>query len=154
MTKPLGISIEETISDDNKIMVYIPEVGEKALEAGVKPGDVIVGISAIFGDAIWPMKGQTAEKITSMVRSRDGNSLKLKLERGHGFDLETMLAKQEQEEADLASSSKAMGIRKGGESDLDYKEVWRKVYTSDYDIESDLFSKQLQDRAEEDGGQK
>ena len=52
MSRPLGIRVFESRTDEAPVVV-VTKVGEKAEAAGVRKGDVIVGVSAIFGDGIW-----------------------------------------------------------------------------------------------------
>ncbi|CAN0200661.1 unnamed protein product, partial [Hapterophycus canaliculatus] len=68
MTKPLGITIEE--STDKAQLVYLTSVGEKAEAAGLMVGDVLTGVSAVFGDAVWSVKEKNIEEIRSLVRCR------------------------------------------------------------------------------------
>jgi len=56
-----------------------------------------------------------------MVRTRDEDFLKIRVERGHSYHL---LFEEGNEE--LASSVGA------GETDLDFKWLWKAVYTEDY----------------------
>eukprot|EP00752_Nemacystus_decipiens_P011269 g10015.t1 len=97
MTKPLGITIEE--STDKARLVYITSVGEKAEAAGLRVGDVMTGASAVFGDAVWSVKDKTIEEIRSLVRCRTEPYSLLRVERGHvsleercapGFDKEDL----------------------------------------------------------------
>lgn len=42
----------------------------QAEAAGLKVGDVLTGVSAVFGDAVWSVKEKNIEEIRSLVRCR------------------------------------------------------------------------------------
>lgn len=50
--RPLGVTVQEVSG-----AVVIQSCQSQAQEAGVKPGDEIVGVSAIFGDDVWSTRG-------------------------------------------------------------------------------------------------
>ena len=100
LTKPLGIAVEEAI--DGSGMVYIVEMGEKAAEAGVEVGDVIVGCSFIFDDFfLVNVTGKGVEKVESLIRSRGPDYVCLRLRKGCEYHLV--------EKEDLEAAKKAAG---------------------------------------------
>lgn len=100
LTKPLGIAVEEAI--DGSGMVYIVERGEKAAEAGVEVGDVIVGCSFIFDDFfLVNVTGKGVEKVESLIRSRGPDYVCLRLRKGCEYHLV--------EKEDLEAAMKAAG---------------------------------------------
>lgn len=86
VTKPLGIAVEEAA--DGSGMVYVVERGDKAAEAGVEVGDVIVGCSFIFDDLfLVNVTGRGVEKVESLIRSRSPDYVCLRLRKGCEYHL-------------------------------------------------------------------
>lgn len=86
VTKPLGIAVEEAA--DGSGMVYVVERGDKAGEAGVEVGDVIVGCSFIFDDLfLVNVTGKGVEKVESLIRSRSPDYVCLRLRKGCEYHL-------------------------------------------------------------------
>lgn len=86
VTKPLGIAVEEAA--DGSGMVYVVERGDKAAEAGVEVGDVIVGCSFIFDDLfLVNVTGKGVEKVESLIRSRSPDYVCLRLRKGCDYHL-------------------------------------------------------------------
>ncbi|CAM9859970.1 unnamed protein product [Chrysoparadoxa australica] len=81
LSKPLGITIEEAPDDSG--LVYVIAANEKAQLAGLQAGDVVTGVSAVFGDLIWDVRGKSLQQIRSLVRSRDEELTQIRVERGH-----------------------------------------------------------------------
>lgn len=81
LQRPLGITIYEAPDES----VYVTAVREKAQAAGVAVGDVVVGVSAVFGDYISDIRGKGMAKVESMIRTRPAADVKLRLERGHEY---------------------------------------------------------------------
>ncbi|CAM9808791.1 unnamed protein product [Ectocarpus fasciculatus] len=135
MTKPLGITIEE--STDKAQLVYLTSVGDKAEAAGLQVGDVLTGVSAVFGDAVWSVKDKNIEEIRSLVRCRPEPYSLIRVERGHvsleerctpGFDEED-LSNCWQLPDDMIPGD-------GEECELnpDYGNLWAAVYEEEMDV--------------------
>ncbi|CAM9132898.1 unnamed protein product [Discosporangium mesarthrocarpum] len=116
MTKPLGITIEA--STDEASMVYITSAGEKAVAAGLEVGDVISGVSGVYGPDIWSTKGSSVEKIRSLVRCRGDGYILIRVERGH-VSLEERCNSED-------VNCTIMNLYE--ESELDFLDMWREVY--------------------------
>jgi predicted metalloprotease with PDZ domain len=48
--RPLGVRIEESLADSNYVFVTRVEEGGLASQAGIQVGDVLVGVTGLFGD--------------------------------------------------------------------------------------------------------
>ncbi|CAM9439758.1 unnamed protein product, partial [Laminaria digitata] len=81
MTKPLGITIEA--STDQAELIYVTSVGQQAEDAGLAVGDLLTGVSAVFGNDVWSVKGKNIEKVRSLVRCRTEPFILVRVERGH-----------------------------------------------------------------------
>lgn len=69
-------------------MVYVVERGEKAAEAGVEVGDVLVGCSFIFDDLfLVNVTGVGTEKVESLIRSRGPDYVCMRLRKGCDYHL-------------------------------------------------------------------
>ena len=115
VTKPLGIAVEEAADGSGMVllqllnsitsraidltplpsiqhppgMVYVVERGDKAAEAGVEVGDVIVGCSFIFDDLFLAnVTGKGVEKVESLIRSRGPDYVCMRLRKGGEYHLE------------------------------------------------------------------
>lgn len=101
LERPLGITVQETGSG----AVFVLSAREHALEKGVKVGDVVIGISGIFGDDIWNTRDAGVSRVQSLIRSRDSDFVTLRLERGHDYHLthQEMLEAEFSEEMDTAT---------------------------------------------------
>ncbi|KAJ1459171.1 hypothetical protein M885DRAFT_511642 [Pelagophyceae sp. CCMP2097] len=78
LTRPLGITVREAV--DGAVFVTASRNGAKL--AGIVVGDVVVGVSAVFGDDIWDVRGKGIDRVESLIRSRSGAVVSLRLERG------------------------------------------------------------------------
>jgi hypothetical protein len=86
VTKPLGIAVEEAA--DGSGVVYVVERGDKAAEAGVEVGDVLVACSFIFDDLFLAnVTGKGVEKVESLIRSRGPDYVCLRLRKGCEYHL-------------------------------------------------------------------
>lgn len=94
LERPLGITVQEA-SDG---AVFVLSARDHALEKGVKVGDVVVGVSGIFGDDVWSTREAGVTRVQSLIRSRDSDRVTLRLERGHDYHL----THQEQLEAEFS----------------------------------------------------
>jgi len=78
--KPLGIILEEKENG----MVYIANISPNgnAAQSGfdVRVGDVVVAVSATFGDEIWSTRGVGLEMVLKAVKIRSGDFITIVLE--------------------------------------------------------------------------
>eukprot|EP00629_Pelagomonadales_sp_RCC1024_P013193 CAMPEP_0119293374 /NCGR_PEP_ID=MMETSP1329-20130426/45953_1 /TAXON_ID=114041 /ORGANISM="Genus nov. species nov., Strain RCC1024" /LENGTH=192 /DNA_ID=CAMNT_0007294243 /DNA_START=87 /DNA_END=661 /DNA_ORIENTATION=+ len=81
LTKPLGVTVQEV---RGAVVVQTCRPGGAADAAGVQPGDAIVGVSAIFGDGVWDTTTAGLDRVEALIRSRDGEDITLRLQRGGG----------------------------------------------------------------------
>eukprot|EP00903_Cladosiphon_okamuranus_P007049 g6852.t1 len=135
MTKPLGITIEE--STDKARLVYITSVGEKAEAAGLRVGDVMTGASAVFGDAVWSVKEKSIEEIRSLVRCRTEPYSLIRVERGH-VSLEERCAPGFDDE-DLTNCWKLPDDMLGEDAEEcelnpNYANLWAAVYEEEMEV--------------------
>lgn len=77
--KPLGIVLEE--GQDG--MVFVAEVdpeGNAADTGEVNEGDILVAVSATFGDEVWSTRGVGLDRVMKSIRIRAGDFVTLVLE--------------------------------------------------------------------------
>lgn len=77
--KPLGIVLEE--GQDG--MVFVAEVdpdGNAAETGEVQEGDILVAVSATFGDEVWSTRGVGLDRVLKSIRIRSGEYVTLVLE--------------------------------------------------------------------------
>lgn len=84
LRRPLGITVQEAFDG----AVYVIATRENAAAAGIQVGDVVIGVSGIFGDEVWNVRGKGVAKVESLIRSRDADTVNIRLERGHSYHLE------------------------------------------------------------------
>ncbi|GMH80877.1 hypothetical protein TrST_g10821 [Triparma strigata] len=87
----LGCTVEETLCTDEKGMVFVScfppsDCSSLAREAGLKVGDVLTGVSSMFGDDISKCDSGGLKKVKELVQARLGTGEELRLEvlRGTG----------------------------------------------------------------------
>lgn len=79
IAKPLGLVLEE--GQDG--MVFVAEIdpnGNAAEEDTIKEGDVVVAVSATFGDDVWSTRGVGLDRVMKSIRVRAGGFVTLVLE--------------------------------------------------------------------------
>ncbi|CAB9520212.1 expressed unknown protein [Seminavis robusta] len=82
--RPLGMRIEESLADSKLVFVTRVEDGGLAEKAGIRVGDVLVGVTGLFGDMTGTV-GLGVEKIKGMVASRpEEEPLQIQVARGTG----------------------------------------------------------------------
>ncbi|AFP65412.1 hypothetical protein CMESO_239 (nucleomorph) [Chroomonas mesostigmatica CCMP1168] len=78
--KPLGIILEE--GDDG--MVFIAKIDPKGNAArsnfDIRIGDIVVGVSATFGDEVWSTRGVGLDRVLKSIKIRSGDFVTLILE--------------------------------------------------------------------------
>ena len=72
----VGVQLEE--QDDGEVSVLSPLAGSAAERAGVRPGDVVVGI----GD--WNARGAGVEEVVARIKGHEGTEVVFAVERGNG----------------------------------------------------------------------
>ena len=77
-----------TVQEAGDGAVYVMASRGNAKEAGVQVGDVVVAVSAIFGDELWDVMHQGVDRVQGLIRSRAGDSVTLKLARGYEYHSE------------------------------------------------------------------
>ena len=60
--RPLGLTVEESLADSNNVLVTRIVEGGYADEAGIKVGDVLVGMTGLFGE-LTPVIGLGVDKM-------------------------------------------------------------------------------------------
>lgn len=77
--KPLGLILEE--SQDG--MVFVAEIdpeGNAAEEEDLSVGDIVVAVSATFGDEVWSTRGVGLDRVMKSIKVRSGPFVTLVLE--------------------------------------------------------------------------
>lgn len=77
--KPLGLILEE--SQDG--MVFIAEIdpeGNASEAEGIEVGDIVVAVSATFGDEVWSTRGVGLDRVMKSIKVRSGPRVTLVLE--------------------------------------------------------------------------
>lgn len=79
VAKPLGLILEE----GQEGMVFVAEIdpaGNAAEEGDIQEGDIVVAVSATFGDDVWSTRGVGLERVMKSIRVRAGDLVTLVLE--------------------------------------------------------------------------
>uniref|UniRef100_A0A7S1XFB7 PDZ domain-containing protein n=1 Tax=Compsopogon caeruleus TaxID=31354 RepID=A0A7S1XFB7_9RHOD len=109
LPKPLGLLLEEG-SDG---MVFVKEVTQGGSAADypdeIRPGDVVVAVSATFGDEIWSTRGIGLDRVMKAIKVRSGSMVTLVLE------TPGELRMKQEEQARLAASRRDEARDKFGE---------------------------------------
>jgi hypothetical protein len=80
--KPLGIILEE-INDGMVSIAKIDQTGNAAQSGfDIRVGDIVVAVSATFGDEIWSTRGVGLDRILKSIKIRSGDFVTLVLESG------------------------------------------------------------------------
>ena len=76
--KPLGLVLEE--GQDG--MVFVSEIDPDGNAAGedINEGDIVVAVSATFGDEVWSTRGVGLDRVLKSIRIRSGQFVTLVLE--------------------------------------------------------------------------
>ena len=132
LPKPLGVTIEKlpgATRTTGEGVVAVVAVRGNAESEGIEPGDALVGMQSIFGDAIWPVPTEVdaVERIEEHIANIDGD-VTLQLLKGgaqgvceENLDLEC--------DVFFAGGSAATG-----KSDSEMKDLWGSIYEDDYFI--------------------
>ncbi|KAA8498018.1 hypothetical protein FVE85_5603 [Porphyridium purpureum] len=139
--KPMGLLLEE--AQDG--MVFVAEVfeGSNAEMAGVEVGDIVVAVSATFGDEVWSTRGIGLARVMKSIEVRQGDFVTLVLES----------PEQVSEKKKLAVKAAAMrredAREKFGEREVLDPNTWTKMSSggsdSDAELKAMLDSEQAQD---------
>mmetsp|Transcript_2443 Transcript_2443/g.4273 ORF Transcript_2443/g.4273 Transcript_2443/m.4273 type:complete len:245 (-) Transcript_2443:1894-2628(-) len=77
--KPLGLVLEE--GQDGMVFVAAVNKGGNAAETGmINVGDIVVAVSASFGDEVWSTRGVGLERVLTSIKVRSGDFVTLILE--------------------------------------------------------------------------
>ena len=101
LSRPLGVTVQE--ATDGAVFVTASRGG--ALEAGVAVGDVVVAVSAVFGDDLWEVRNAGVERVRGLIRSRSGDTVRLRLERGYEYHLVVEEEVEEDFQGDIDSET-------------------------------------------------
>ena len=88
--------------------------GGHAADAGVAVGDEIVGVNAMFGDNVWRVEGDGIERVQDLIRACEKDAVTIQLRRSEGREL----------------------VEVEFESDLDFVDMWKAVYTDEYPVDA------------------
>ncbi len=90
-------------------MVYVVERGDKAAEAGVEVGDILVGCSFIFDDLFLAnVTGRGVEKVESLIRSRGPDYVCMRLRKGGEYHLGDFAEAEARKRAESAEDDDAL----------------------------------------------
>lgn len=124
LEKPLGIVLEE--GQDG--MVFVAEVdpdGNAALSGEVNEGDVLVAVSATFGEEVWSTRGVGLDRVMKSIRIRAGDLVTLVLESP------SELSERKSFSARQAAFKRTEARDKFGEREVLDPVSWAKVKQSD-----------------------
>lgn len=79
LQKPMGILLEEG-QDGMVFIAGIDPSGTAAEEEDVNEGDIVVAVSATFGDDVWSTRGVGLDRVMKSIRVRAGDFVTLVLE--------------------------------------------------------------------------
>lgn len=100
MTRPLGISIEETLDKRTQMTeaVWLAEVDNpSAIKQGLSIGDVIIGVSFMFDDRfLIDVEGKSMDEIESYISCRQLPYVYIRVRKGHTYHIEAMEEEEEQ----------------------------------------------------------
>jgi hypothetical protein len=124
---PLGVEFEERGKGD----IYVKAVDESsdAWSQGVRPGAQLTFISATFGDEMWNTKGVGMTQFMTVLKSRFGSTISLKLEKEkqdflQGFFAALQPKKDAEAEKNKKSQEELIAEFEAGEKDLEGKSFW------------------------------
>lgn len=79
LQKPLGLVLEE--GQDGMVFIAEMDPDGNAAESGeVKEGDILVAVSATFGEEVWSTRGVGLDRVMKSIRIRAGDFVTLVLE--------------------------------------------------------------------------
>jgi len=121
LARPLGLTAQEV--SGGAVIVRTSRGGAK--DAGVRVGDEIVGISAVFGDGVWDVAGAGLDRVEGLIRSRAEDVVTVRLRRGPGAAAAASGGEEAEEDVDTATFRAifdAYDAAGGGEADDDADE--------------------------------
>jgi len=124
---PLGIEFEERGKGD--IYVKSVEQTSDAWSQGIRPGAQLTFISATFGDEMWNTRGVGMTQFMTVLRSRFGSTISLKLEKEKqsfldGFFQSLQPKTSPEAEKNKKSQEELQAEFEKGERDLQGKNFW------------------------------
>eukprot|EP00182_Erythrolobus_australicus_P002153 CAMPEP_0185839630 /NCGR_PEP_ID=MMETSP1353-20130828/14902_1 /TAXON_ID=1077150 /ORGANISM="Erythrolobus australicus, Strain CCMP3124" /LENGTH=236 /DNA_ID=CAMNT_0028538835 /DNA_START=65 /DNA_END=775 /DNA_ORIENTATION=- len=111
LRKPLGLVLEEG-QDGMVFIAKIDENGSASNEPGVNVGDIVVAVSATFGDEVWSVRGVGLDRVMKSIRVRSGDFVTLVLESSD------MLSEQKAKAMKFAGSRRNEARDKFGEPEV------------------------------------
>lgn len=124
LQKPLGLVLEE--GQDG--MVFVAEIdpdGNAAASGEVNEGDILVAVSATFGDEVWSTRGVGLDRVMKSIRIRSGDFVTLVLESP------TQLSEMKDRAAKLAESRRSEAREKFGEREVLDPVTWTSAKKQD-----------------------
>jgi PDZ domain len=117
LRKPLGIVLEE--GQDGMVFVASVEPGGNASrEDDIQEGDVLVAVSATFGDEVWSTRGVGLDRVMKSIRVRSGDFVTLILE------TPAELKERKQSSTDEAEARRKMARDTRGEREVLNPVTW------------------------------
>eukprot|EP00184_Porphyridium_aerugineum_P004427 CAMPEP_0184706502 /NCGR_PEP_ID=MMETSP0313-20130426/36792_1 /TAXON_ID=2792 /ORGANISM="Porphyridium aerugineum, Strain SAG 1380-2" /LENGTH=204 /DNA_ID=CAMNT_0027168055 /DNA_START=1397 /DNA_END=2011 /DNA_ORIENTATION=+ len=151
LRKPLGLVLEE--AQDGMVFVANMEQGGNAMQSGqINVGDILVAVSATFGDEVWSVRGVGLDRVMKSIRVRSGDFVTLVLESSQ------QVAQRKMQSIETAKDRREFARETFGEREVIDPNSWTKFRTPEqqaqgYANDSELEA-QLQNEQEEEGGQK
>ncbi|CAN8076660.1 unnamed protein product [Agarophyton chilense] len=127
LQKPLGMVLEE--GQDG--MVFVAEIdpdGNAAASGEVNEGDVLVAVSATFGDEVWSTRGVGLDRVMKSIRIRSGDFVTLVLESPD------KLSEMKTKAAEQAASRRSEARDKFGEREVLDPVTWTKAKPQTNDV--------------------
>lgn len=124
--KPLGIVLEEG-SDGMVFVASVDPDGNAADTGEVNEGDVLVAVSATFGEEVWSTRGVGLDRVMKSIRIRAGEYVTLVLESPSQFSERRDFSTQQ------ASARRSEARDKFGEREVVNPVSWTKSRSKDND---------------------
>eukprot|EP00183_Erythrolobus_madagascarensis_P000007 CAMPEP_0185848168 /NCGR_PEP_ID=MMETSP1354-20130828/3152_1 /TAXON_ID=708628 /ORGANISM="Erythrolobus madagascarensis, Strain CCMP3276" /LENGTH=238 /DNA_ID=CAMNT_0028548533 /DNA_START=118 /DNA_END=834 /DNA_ORIENTATION=- len=143
LQKPLGLVLEEG-QDGMVFIASIEENGSASKEPNIFVGDIVVAVSATFGDEVWSVRGVGLERVMKSIRVRAGDLVTLVLESSD------QLSEQKAKAVQFAGSRREEARDKFGEREVLNPVTW----TSQQSVDDRALQEQIEaDRGAEEEGQ-
>jgi hypothetical protein len=174
VTKPLGIAVEEAADGSGMVllqlinsitswlsishplhpsiqhppgMVYVVERGDKAAEAGVEVGDVIVGCSFIFDDLFLAnVTGKGVEKVESLIRSRGPDYVCIRLRKGGEYHLEDRAEAEARKRAEAEDDD---ALLEPEQREARWIRMAQSIFVDDFPVDGDGLEEEEEEEEEE-----
>lgn len=120
--KPLGLVLEEG-QDGMVFVASVDDEGNAADGGEVSEGDVVVAVSATFGDEVWSTRGVGLDRVLKSIRIRAGDFVTLVLESPD------KLSQRMSQSEKMAANRRVEARDKFGEREVLDPVSWRSVST-------------------------